>query len=278
MANSRRQHFVAQFYQRNFGEPMFTNNIRVYYRADSCWNKTPATPRGVGWFPYLYSAFTESGVRTDAFEKYLGIFDDKAAPAMKKAAQEPDDLTPEQREAIAMFIGLAMARTPEMVKTTLDDHIAGVDVNESRILEEDTKAWCEAVDQPYTGRSRAEFLKPSILGAVDLWSGSIRGRMLAWHWTFLRTTREHPFITSDWPVFAQRDERRGVHLVSFPVSSEIALLVLSSAELSRFPLGCTRDIDFEEARVINQQTLDRAQEFVICHQDSFPGDDLLAAW
>ena len=51
MARSRRQHFVARFYLRNFAEPMFGEHIWVYYHPD--------------WFD---SAYCE----VEAPEAYLG--------------------------------------------------------------------------------------------------------------------------------------------------------------------------------------------------------------
>ena len=81
-------------------------------------------------------------------------------------------------------------------------------------------------------------------------------------------------FSSDWPVFAQRDNDgdKEIRFVSFPISSEVAVLINDGGSIRR-------DVDpIDGVRAINYQTLERAQEFVICHQESFPGDDLLAEW
>jgi len=43
MANSRRHHFAAKFYQKNFAEPIFSKHIRVYEADTKKWNSEPIT-------------------------------------------------------------------------------------------------------------------------------------------------------------------------------------------------------------------------------------------
>lgn len=269
MAKSRRHHFLAQFYLCNFAEPMFSNKICVYERKTGKWSIR--TPKGVGWFPHLYSIFDEEGERTDSFEKFLNDYiETPTAPAMKKAAQAPDSLTRGEKQAIAMFIGLTYARTPAVMQTTLEDYFSKLPVNEVIDIEGLVKIWCHVSNQSYTNQSRSEFLKPSLFFGILVWAASLRDRLLSWNWHFVHTTRDLPFITSDWPVFMQKEKR--VHFVSFPISSETALIVWSAGKL-RENLNC-----FQNVIAMNRQTLVRACEFVVCHQNSFPGDELLPKW
>lgn len=268
MAKSRKHHYIAEFYLRNFAEPMFGKNLFVYERKTQKWD--PRTPKGIGWFPHLYTMFDDSGERTDYFEKYLADhIETPIAPIMKKAATIPEKLTDKERENIAMFIGITAARKPSMVNNILDEHLNELPVDDATELEDIVKVWCTVTGQKYTPNSKNEYMKPSTFGAVLIWAASLRNRLIKWNWTFNRTTRNQPFITSDSPVFAQKS--RGIFLVTFPISSEIAVVICNGK------LRNNRDAE-EDVIAMNRSTMERAKEFVICHKNSFPCDAFLKDW
>lgn len=273
MAKSKRHHFAAQFYQKNFAEPMFSKRIRVYETTTRQWNSQPRTPNGIGWFPHLYSTINDAGEQTDVFEDFLQRHvDGPADRAMKLAATEPEKLTHDQRSAIALFIGFAAARTPAMMDSTSEGYFEKLPKGEIDDLEQVVRMWCAITNQSYSENSTRDFIKPSLLRGIIIWAISIRDRLLKWQWTFIRASRQNPFITSDWPVFAEHDQEDDIRFVSFPISSEVALVINSSGEIRS-------DIEpYDSIRVFNRQTLDRAQHFVICHQDSFSGDEELKGW
>ncbi|TWU12270.1 hypothetical protein CA54_10930 [Symmachiella macrocystis] len=273
MANSRRHHFAAKFYQKNFAEPIFSKHIRVYEADTRKWNSGPITPHGIGWFPHLYSMINDAGERTDEFENFLQQHvDGPADRAMKVAAEQPDNLTDEQRATIALFIGFAAARSPSMMNSTRDRYFEKAPTEKINDLEQVVRMWCGATNQSYSDTSMRDFMKPSQLRSMIIWAASIQERLLAWKWTFIRASRENPFITSDWPVFAEHHAEEDIHIMSFPISSEVAVIINSSGEIRT-------DISQDDGvRAMNLQTLERAQHFVICHQDSFPGDESLKHW
>lgn len=273
MAVSKRQHFIAQFYQRNFADPMFSDNIRVYEAKTRSWNDKRRTPKGIGWFPHLYNVVAEDGHRTDAFERFLGKFiDGKAEAAMKKAAKEPDRLSNQQRDLIALFVGFAAARTPGIMHSTQEDSLAELPKERAKELDEMARDWCVSVGKSHNESSMREFLKPSLLNAVVSSALSMRKRLLQLQWYFVRTNANEPFITSDWPVFAEYDSSSDVRVVSFPLSSESALIATS------LTLDNSQLKDALSVAAINRQTLSRAKEFLICRQTSFPADADLAEW
>src|SRR4051794_2366089 len=101
---NRRQHFLARFYLRNFAEPMFSENLRVYDRSKRRWESR--SPDGVGWYPHLCSMIDMEGNRTDAYDQYLKQeVEDPATPAIKKLAAGTI-LDPNERAAVAAFIAL----------------------------------------------------------------------------------------------------------------------------------------------------------------------------
>lgn len=264
---ARRQHFIARFYLRNFAEPIFSDNLCVYDMRKQRWE--PRTPDGVGWFPHLCSMIDMDGKRTDDFDQRLKLnVEDPAAPALKKMATG-DTVDNNERSVIALFIALTAARNPEMMNHVMGDYVASRSPSESAELEELVKLWCGLTGKPYAQNSHSEYHKPGMFDAIWHWSQDLQRRLLKWRWHLLHTTREQPFVTSDRPVLAQWDRDQDVRFVSFPVSSEVALIVIDGGQ-------------FNEARdranvvyAMNRGTMDRATEFVVACKESFPADDYL---
>jgi hypothetical protein len=63
-----------------------------------------------------------------------------------------------------------------------------------------------------------------------------------------------------------------VYLLSFPISSEVALVT------SDHPGFHVPDNLIENVAVINRQTIAKASIFVVGHKTSFPGDECLKEW
>ena len=247
---------------------MFGKDLFVYKRKTRKWDRI--TPKGIGWFPHLYSMFDDFGEKTDHFEKFLADhIETPIAPIMKKAATIPEKLTDIEREKIAMFMGITAARIPSMVNETLDEYFDNLPVDDIAELEDWVQIWCSTTGQEYTPQSKNEFMKPSVFGAILIWTASLRNRLIKWNWTFNRTTRNQPFITSDSPVFAQK--QGDIRVVTFPISSEIAVVICNRR---------VRNNRHTENDVIamNRGTMEGAKEFVICHKNSFPCDAFLKDW
>jgi hypothetical protein len=264
---TRRSHFVAQFYLRNFAEPIFSSNLCVYDIEKQRWDNR--TPRGVGWFPHLYAMFDESGSRTDRFEKFLSQqIEDPAASALNRLATG-ETLESSGRSAIALFIALTAARSPEMMDDVVKTHIEKLAYAEREELDQLVKLWCGVARLPFDAKLHNEFLKPSTFGALLFWSVNLQRQLLEWNWHLVQTTREQPFVTTDRPVFLQWDQEHDVRLVSFPVSSELALIIVGGGQFDE-----ARDRT-KETWLINRQTMDRAKRFVVCCKQDFPAADLM---
>ena len=118
---AKRQHYIARFYLKNFAEPIFSDNLCVYDLQKHCWEER--TPNGVGWFPHLCSMIDMDGSRTDDFDKFLNReVENPAAPAMKKLATG-EVLDSSERSAVALFIALTAARSPQMMNTAMQGHL-----------------------------------------------------------------------------------------------------------------------------------------------------------
>lgn len=265
---ARRQHFIARFYLRNFAEPVFSDNLCVYDLRKQRWERR--SPDGVGWFPHLCSMIDMEGNRTDEFDQFLKQqIEDPAAPALRKLATG-GALDPGERAAVALFAALTAARSPEMMNGVVMEHLGGLAPAARAELDDLVKLWCDWTGKRYDSKSHSEFLKPSSFGAIWVWSQSLQRRLLEWEWHLVQTTRDRPFVTSDRPVFAQWDREQDVRLVSFPVSSEFAIVVISGGQFNE-----ARDRT-NEAVAMNRQTIDRASEFVVAWKETFPADEFLA--
>jgi hypothetical protein len=265
---ARRQHFIARFYLRNFGEPLFSDNLCVYDVRKRRWEKR--TPEGVGWFPHLYSTIGMDGIRRDDFDQYLKRYvEDPAAPALKTLATG-GKLDEAERAAVAMFIALTATRSPGRMSRTLEAYLSGLCEKTRTELDILVRHWCELTRQPYGDKAYNEFLKPSALGAIWSYSQSLQRDLLQWQWSLVQTIGDRPFVTSDCPVLAQRANGQDVGLVTFPVSSEVAL-VITNGQFNE-----VRDCSIQ-ASVMNQRTIARATEFVVACRPSFPGDEFLPA-
>jgi hypothetical protein len=265
---NRRQHFIARFYLRNFAEPLFSDNLCVYDLRRQRWEKR--SPEGVGWFPHLCSMIDIEGNRTDDFDQFLKQqVEDPAAPALRKLATGRA-LDPSDRAAVALFMALTAARSPEMMKGVVTEHLGGLAPATRAELDDLVKLWCGWTGKTYDSKSHGEFLKPGSFGAIWVFSQSLQSRLLTWEWHVVQTTRELPFVTSDQPVFAQWDRNQDVRLVSFAVSSEYALIVISGGQFNQ-----ARD-QTNRVTAMNRQTMVRASEFVVACKETFPDSEFLA--
>lgn len=264
---ARRQHSIARFYLRNFAEPIHSDNLCVYDIRKRRWERR--TPNGVGWFPHLCSMIDMEGNRTDSFDQYFKVnIEDPAAPALKKLITG-GALDANERSAVAFFMALTAARSPEVMSGVMANLLGSLTERDRRELDDLARLWCDWTGRPFGPRSQSEFLKPSSLGAVWKWSQNLRHRLLLWEWHLVHTTRDKPFVTSDRPVFAQWDRDQDLRLVCFPISSEVALVIIAGGQFNE---ARNRTI---EAQAMNRGTMARATEFVVACKESFPADDHL---
>ncbi len=272
MKLSKRHHWIAQCYQKNFAEPMFGEVIQVYEFKRSSWDDTRRTPNGIGWSPFLNVFVNEDGTRTDEVEKLFTKLDNDVAPAFRKAAEyRHRDMTDRECAVLALFIAASVARLPEMIDVVTASYYDSRPPEEKQRIDGEVERLLSRGDSRRSEQVRSEVLKRDYFSmAWDLWIPNFMTRLLDWHWFWIQTDRSNPFVTSDEPVFRQRHIETDTFLVSFPVSTEVAVLICNKGELVR------RDHDhIVRVKSINKQTIERADEFVICHKTDFPGDEFL---
>jgi hypothetical protein len=265
MADSSRHHHNPELLLRQFAEPMFSDNIRVFEMKIGRWDPGRRTPNGVGWGRHLYSSWDLDGTRHDRFEQFLTEnVDTVCADVMKKAAVGFEGLAGDDYGHLAHFMGYLAARSRGLIDNIQQEHRAKREKDDWLV-----KAWCAQVGIKFDDTAEDKMLKDSLLRAVDDRASAWRDKLLSGRWAFMKAPRNDPFITSDWPVFG-RDEGE-YWFVTFAISSEVATLV-SNHPKARFQPGP------EAVRAVNVNTMVRASRFIVCPKESFPGDEHLATW
>jgi hypothetical protein len=191
-----------------------------------------------------------------------------ATPALKKLAVG-ETLDASERPAIALFLALTAARNPQLMNSVMDEHLEKFPEGNREEQDELARIWCDAIGRSYNSDSLREFVKPGALGGMWNWAIELQYRLLHWEWHVLHTSRQKPFVTSDWPVFAQWDPYQDVRLVSFPVSSEYALIIVGRGQFNE----AYNTADYVYA--MNRQTINKAVQFVVSCKNAFPADEHL---
>lgn len=262
---AKNQHYLARFYLRNFAEPMFSNKLCYYDLRKHSWESR--SPEGVGWYPHLCSMIDVEGNRTDHFDQFLKLnIEDPAAPVMKKLATG-ETIELNERAAVARFIALTTFRTPEMLNNVTKSHLEEQSPSARAELDSAIRFWRELVGKRHIPNEHLEFLKPTLFDAIAFQTDSLAKRLLKWQWNTIRTSRDQPFVTTDWPTLGEKEGN--LHLVTFPISSEIALVISSGGPIVN-PTDHTQMV-----RAMNLGTLHRSTVFVVACKESFPGDEFL---
>jgi hypothetical protein len=168
-----------------------------------------------------------------------------------------------ERSAVALFIALTAARS-QLAGGLLLRYVRGLSTSDRAKLAAFEREWRERVGRPCGPRSQSEFLKPSALAGLWIWSRDFQNRLLKWDWHQVRTTRDKPFVTSDQPVFGQQPAGLNLRLVTFPVSSEVALVMTDGGQFNE--ARCPES----DARAMNRGTIERAGEFIVACGEGFP--------
>lgn len=264
---AKRQHSIARFYLRNFAEPALSDNLCVYDIRKHRWERR--TPDGVGWYRHLCSFIDMRGSQRDDFDQFLKLnVEDPAAPIFSKLATG-GTIEVTDRRHVALFLALTAFRSSELMNSFMTHHLGELVQTDRAKLDADVRRWCDITGKPYGSKSHFEFKKPGMFEAIWKSVQRIQCQLLQLEWHWVHTTRDRPFVTSDRPVFAHREQ--DVCFVSFPASSEVALIVITDGKFNE-ALYRTK-----EAYMLNRRMMERASEFIVACKESFPADDYLPA-
>ncbi|MHC4714438.1 MAG: DUF4238 domain-containing protein [Planctomycetota bacterium] len=263
----KRHHFVPAFYLKNFAEFDGGYQVRAFFK--NCgWKRTNVTK--VGCETHLYTLGRSIDQQDYSVEHFLERIDNPRKSGLEGLSRNPSALSDEQREAIASFLAFMTMRSP----STVDSVIRKYNMQPKKAIDEAyVRETCRDAGLDYSRDIHNDVMRREYFHKALSWCACQRKRLLGGHWIVFCTTRQKPFITSDWPTYGMRDELRGPWVVSFPVSSEVALMITCGAR--GFEIRQATDGEVVD---INRRTMAGAERFVVCHQESFPGDDALAQW
>lgn len=223
----------------------------------------------------------EAGVETDEFEDFLHRIENETAPILLKCGENPQSVSPNERHALAYFMALLVARSPRCIGFA-GDAAAQEIINafnsttplQQRAVEERAGiVWPDNIDW---NKFKVKISKHTILAGSLHFAKLVSEQLLDLTWTFLVTNEFHPFITTDWPAFVYGETTAsGNHLVhggTLPLSSTVAVLVRHDG------IDGPVQAPLPDVEKMNLRSLQRAQEFVLCRGNSFPGDVHLQAW
>ena len=262
----------------------------IFSRDIGQWKRR--APHNFAWETDLYTVEDSSGNRDDSIEKLLSVHEGRFAAAMCVDLRTAP-LSKQQRADVAYFIALLMVRVPIFFKRFVpalfesDEALRLLWERVPRFRESLSKMFKAADSKDVTDTFRnlpANEKKALVLALLLSSADSVAEKMYGMRWSYLFTTPDKPFITSETPVVLMRRDRlklpiNGAQLddpnveVTFPLSSTITLGLLHGAAGQ-----AAGAVDEAGAADLNRRVLERSEEYILCSSPSFPGDVDLSAW
>jgi len=160
MSEPRQHHYIPRFYLGGFVDPGILARqskeiIWVYERGKAVRRSSPQNEARQRDF---YS-FIQNGSANAAIEAWLGSLENRVAPIISSLTDHARDITKQEREMLALFIGTMQMRTP-----------AGRYLSETRIEPVATRLMKEAAADPNQFRAFIEenYLLPDDNAGFDL--------------------------------------------------------------------------------------------------------------
>lgn len=280
----KRQHFLPRFYLEGFAKDGFvavfdreSNEIRVQQ------------PVNTGVIGHFYTMEDEQGRRRFEIEQLLSEYEGKAKPVIDKLSAK-EDISADERSDLAIFIALAVTRTPDgvdsvkafngdMVKWAAKHLFSNVEEVKGRLrTESDGSASDEQLDAE--ARLMVQLAQEGGLTVTTdhRWAVGMAIQMaleiapifVGRNWVVIhRDNEKKSFVTSDAPVCLTTVAPRENNFwgVGFGNSDALVLFALNeSCMLAMF--GQDGDLqhtkaDTKQVRQMNIRTADHCQRFVI---------------
>jgi hypothetical protein len=292
------QHYLPQFYLKEFTDPETPEGqepyLWIYEYEFKKWKKR--APKNVASKPDFYTLIEKGGKRRDEIEEALAIVEGKTASIYREKIRKRGSLTEEEKGFIASFVAFMITRVPSFHKT-INSWVADV-VKTMMSMYQDRPQAFERLKKQFE-KEKGEKL-PADLDAKSLdpsrykiktSKGLILRTMIGplldvsiilynMSWTFLHTSDEAAFITSDCPFSMWNPKAQAPWFghglahkdieVSLPFSKKICLLA-SWKERTRQHL----DVPPHAVELVNQFRVSFSDKFIISSRKDFPGSEYL---
>lgn len=264
---SKKHHSTPVSYLSNFVDPSQPDYLWVYRKGHKRWNR--AKPKSIGYEIDANSIIDDRGEKTDAFEQWLGTnVDEPSASVLKKVVSDRHQLTSEDRENLLRFILFLAGRNPELQNSVISEYVQRQ--QDDHKLNKEINEWCGSIEPSRGQVTSRDFFKPSILAAIPEFVHNQFKYLIDAKWHFISTTPDRPFVVSDKPANADLDD--DTRLITCPLSSLMAVIVLTGGDYN------DTHSHNEDVSMLNMRTIAKAERWIACCQQSFPGDDFLDKW
>lgn len=282
MNEPKRHHYLPQFYLKTFADD---GQLWVFDREDREYRRQ--TPYNTAVQREYYTVVDKSGSKNRELERILARIEGRAADAIR-VAEAQQDLSDEQRAAIAVFVALLKVRVPNFEKAFAE---AGEKlfkkVMKSTINTEERAAASIAAYERDTGNDLAlspkellEFFQTeaftmemhrnqTISTMIEL-SAEFAVLLVQMDWVFLHAPKRTSFTTSDVPfgVIPPGDwDSKGIGGVGLVTPGAIKVVPLTqSTTLFMLDQGdetLHRDLSQEQVRDLNLRVTARTERFAI---------------
>lgn len=283
MKRARKHHYIPEFYLRRFADG--SGKVSMHRRSKAKPFLVPA--RTAAHELDFYTGTAGDGEPTLVVEELLGKIESNAAPALDHFVKNGFPLSRFDREAISLFIGMQLVRTPEFRRGSeaiADAAIKGQILSEIRHLNRDAirdflvehglDSSDDTVDAIYdfsrdpsqvrVAPSKNDLLKQMVTIGLD--AGKTLEQM-SWH--VLRCPAPY-FLTSDHPVvFLPPRDSEGypglgmltAEAIVFPIDPQHLLMMLHDDLRNNFVLDVSRDV----VEACNRLVAHNCLQFTIHH-------------
>lgn len=219
----------------------------------------------------------EAGTETDQFEDFLQSIETEAAPVLQRCGASPQSISDDDKVSLAYFLALLVSRSPRCINFASDVASKIVMKVIDSTTESDRRAVEEATGIAFPAhvdwnKFTLTVSKHTILAGSLEFAQVVARKLLDLTWTFLVTTDDCPFITTDWPALITSRDEHQIRCATLPISSKVAVLVRHGG------IDGLIQAPAPDVEKINLRSLFRARAFVLCRKDSFLGDQHLASW
>ncbi len=291
------QHYIPQFYLREFTDPETPNGhepyVWVYEHESKKWKKK--SPKNIASKPDFYSFVDQEDKRRNEIEKGLSTIEGKTASIYRNKIFTRQQLTIQEKATIAEFIVLMVTRVPsfhniidssvcELTKILLEMYNARPEA--AKKLKEEYerdigKKLPDDFDESWFDHSRYKInASKSFILKMMVSLTEIAKIIFNMTWTFIHTTEKAWFITSDSP-FNMRNPKsnspwygQGLMYqdieVTIPLSRQICIL-------ATWKKGLWPHIDIPQLVVeeLNHDRIVASDKFIISSQNDFIGSQYL---
>lgn len=289
---AERQHYLPQFYLKEFTDPETPKGQEPYlwiYKYESRkWEKK--APRNIACKPDFYTVIGQQGKRWDGIEDALSVVEGKTASVYRSKVYNREFLESEEKAVIAEFVALMMVRVPRFLNM-IDSLMSKALTRMMRICFarpegiKELKKWykkSKGKEMPENfdmsrldpSRYKISISKSFLLKMIIKPIRQVANIIYSMTWTFLHTTEQAWFITSDSPFFMWNPKSKlawyGHGLifpdieVSVPFSRQICLLATWKKKMPEHI-----DVGQDAVKVLNYNRIVASEKFLISPQNDF---------